>query len=85
MKVVARVAAAGAALLVVFAIGWLTAAVGVGRAADIESLSDRERRFTARMQNVVLIGHFTVEGRQRRDGLPERYEISSVRKLDGDR
>ena len=37
------------------------------------------------MRNVVLVGHFTIEGRERRDGQPERYEISGVTKLEGDR
>jgi hypothetical protein len=72
-------------LLLTFGAGWLASGVGIGRAADPESLSERERRFTERMQNVVLVGHFTLEGQERRDGLPERYEISKVTRLDGDR
>ncbi len=85
MKLALKLVAALAAAMVVFGIGWLVAAAGVGRAADPASLSDRERAFTERMRNAVLVGHFTIEGRERRDGLPERYEISSVTKLDGDR
>ncbi len=72
-------------LLGTFGLGWLTSATGAGRAADPASLSDLERDFSERMQNVVLEGHFTFEGRERQDGNPERYEISRVTKLDGDR
>ncbi len=66
-------------------VGWLLGVSGVGQAAPLESLDARERAFAERMQNVVLTGHFTIEGRERRDGLPERYEIASATKLDGDR
>ena len=81
----AKLAAAGVVLIVVFGLGWLTAATGAGQEADLASLTDLEREFTERMRNVVLVGHFTIEGQERRDGLPERYEISEVTKLEGDR
>ena len=74
-----------AVLLVAVGIGWFLAATGVGRAADVASLSDLERTFAERMQNVALEGHFTIKGRQRRDGNPELYEISKVTKLDDGR
>ena len=67
---VAKIAAAGAVLIVVFGLGWLTAATGRGQEADPASLTDLEREFTERMRNVVLVGHFTIEGQERRDGLP---------------
>ena len=82
---VMKVAVAGAVLIVVFGLGWLTAATGAGQEADPASLTDLEREFTERMRNVVLVGNFTIEGQERRDGLPERYEISQVTKLEGDR
>ena len=85
MKVLFKLLVVTVALAATFGIGWLAAATGMGREADLESLSERERSFTERMRNVVLVGHFTVEGRERREGLEERYEISSVAKLDGDR
>ena len=66
-------------------VGWLLGATGAGQDTPLESLDARERAFAERMQNVVLTGHFTIEGRERRDGLPERYEIASATKLDGDR
>ncbi|MDP7691154.1 MAG: hypothetical protein QGG89_04890, partial [Vicinamibacterales bacterium] len=37
------------------------------------------------MQNVVLVGHFTIEGRETSGGSPERYEISRVAKVGDDR
>ena len=85
MNAVTKIAAAGVVLAAVFGLGWLTAATGTGQEAAPASLTDLEREFTERMRNVVLVGHFTIEGRERRDGLPERYEISEVTKLEGDR
>ena len=73
------------ALLAALGLGWFLGAIGTGQEADPASLTDRERRFSERMQNVVLEGHFTLEGQDRRDGNPELYEISKVTKLDGDR
>lgn len=73
------------ALLIAFGLGWFLAAIGTGQEADLASLTDRERRFSKRMQNVVLEGHFTLEGQNRHDGNLERYEITKVTKLDGDR
>ena len=64
-----------------FGAGWLVAIIGTGQAIDPASLPDLERAFAERMQNVVLTGHFTLEGRERRDDNPERYEITSVVKV----
>ena len=85
MKGSLKLAGALVVMLVMFALGWVVATTGTGQAADPASLTDLERTFTERMQNVVLVGHFTLEGRERRDGNPERYEISKVTKLEGDR
>ena len=71
-------------VLLALGVGWLLGTTGTGRAADPASLTDLEREFTERMQNVALEGHFTIEGVERRDGNPELYEIASVTKLDGD-
>ena len=73
-----------AAALVGVAIGWGSAKTGVGQAADLASLTDLERAFTERMQNVVLVGEFTVEGRDG-PGRSDRYEIAQVTKLEDDR
>ena len=59
---VVKVVGAFVLTLVVFGLGWLTAATGTGREADIASLTERERAFVERMQNVALRGHFTLEG-----------------------
>ena len=85
MKGLMRLFVGVVVLGVVFGLGWFMAATGGGRAAPIDSLSAREQAFTERMRNVVLVGNFTIEGSNRRDGLPERYEIEEVTKLDGDR
>ncbi len=85
MQGMLKLAGAAAVLLVTFALGWFFAASGTGQAAPVASLTELERDFTERMQNVVLVGNFTIGGRDRRDGLPERYEIAEVTKLDGDR
>ena len=85
MKRPLKLVGAVVVMVVMFGLGWFMAATGAGRAAAPESLTELERAFTERMRNVVLVGNFTLEGRERRDGLPERYEIAEVTKLDGDR
>ena len=85
MKGSLKLAGGLAVMLAMFAFGWVVATTGTGQVADPISLTDLEQGFTERMQNVVLMGHFTFEGRERRDGNPERYEISKVTKLEGDR
>ena len=68
-------------LAVMFAAGWLVAKSGVGQAVDPASLTDLERDFAERMQNVALVGHFTIDGREDMGGRPERYELASVTKV----
>jgi len=80
-----RVGAGVVALAVMFALGWGVAKTGIGQAVPIESLTDLERDFTERMQNVVLVGRFTIEGRDTGGGSPERYEIARVVKVGDDR
>ena len=80
-----RVGAGVVALAVMFALGWGVAKTGIGQAVPIESLTDLERAFTEQMQNVVLVGHFTIEGRDTGGGSPERYEIARVVKVGDDR
>ena len=85
-RVVLKLLVAGVALLAAFGLGWVGASVtGIGQEAPLESLTDLERDFAERMRNVVLVGNFTVEGQDRRDGVPERYEIAEVTKLTGNR
>ena len=85
-RMILKLLAAGVLLLIAFGLGWGTATfTGIGQEADPQSLTDLERGFAERMRNVVLVGNFTVEGQDRRDGVPERYEIAEVTKLTGNR
>ena len=71
-----------ALMAVTFALGWVAARSGAGRATVAPaSLSDLEREFTEGMRNVALVGYFTIEGRESQGGNPERYEIASVAKV----
>ena len=72
-------------LAVGLVVGWVFSTIGAGQEVPIASLTELEREFVEEMRNVVLVGHFTVEGLEGRDGLPERYEISRVTKLEGNR
>jgi len=51
MKMLLKATAAVAALAVVFGVGWLASGIGIGRVADVDSLSDREHAFTERMRS----------------------------------
>ena len=76
--------AAVALLLAVFAGGWLAGRLGIGSVVDPASLTELERQFTERMQNVTLIGSFTVAGREDRAPRPDRYDIAGVEKVGDD-
>ena len=81
MKGMLKFGVVGVLLAVMFAAGWLVAKSGVGQGVDPASLTDLERDFSERMQNVALVGHFTIDGREDMAGRPERYEIASVTKV----
>lgn len=66
--------------LAAFGAGWLAGRAGLGMAVDPASLDERERAFVARMQNVVLDGWFTLDGREA-PPRPDRYEIASAEKV----
>ena len=72
-------------LLIAFAAGWIVGNTGVGSAVDPATLPERERRFAEKMQNVAMVGYFTVDGREDRASRPDRYDIFSVEKVDEDR
>ena len=72
-------------LLATFAAGWIVGVTGLGSAMDAATLPERERLFAERMQNVALVGMFTIDGRENRPGRPDRYDISSVKKVGEDR
>jgi hypothetical protein len=69
-------------VVVVFVAGMLFGSTGIGQAVDPASLEDRERAFAERMQNVALVGQFTIDGRESSGEHPERYEIERVVKVD---
>jgi hypothetical protein len=86
MAVVRRTLTALAVLVVillVFAGGWLVGRLGIGSAVSRSSLTDLERTFSDRMQNVSLVGTFTVDGHDRTPR-EDRYDISSVEKVGDD-
>ena len=72
-------------LAIVFVAGWLVAKTGIGAATSQASLPTLEREFSERMRDVVLVGRFTVAGREDQGGQPDRYEISTVEKVGTDR
>ena len=72
-----------ALMLVTFAVGWIVARSDLG--VTPPPLNELEQRFIERMTNVVLVGQFTVAGREDRRANLERYEIESVTKVDENR
>lgn len=70
------------ALAMAFAVGWVVARSGMGSTATAASLEQREQRFTERMQNVSLVGRFTLAGRANDAANPDRYDIAKVEKVD---
>ena len=81
MRSLVKVSVSIAALVGVFGAGWFVASLGVGSEEVFEDLNELEQQFVERMQGVVLVGHFTVEGQENPSGNPERYEIESVTKV----
>ena len=72
-------------LLITFGTGWIVAKLGIGSAMDPSTLPERERQFAERMQNAVMVGYFTVAGRESRAPREDRYDISSAEKVGEDR
>jgi len=82
-RVLKLVAIVVVALLLV-AGGWLAGRLGIGRVVDPASLTDAERQFTQRMKDVAMVGTFSIDGREGRNRIPDRYEIVSVEKIASD-
>ena len=78
---IAKIAAGAAVLALTFGFGWVWAKSGAGQGVPVASLTDLERDFAERMQDVVLVGSFTLDGRETVGGSPERYEIAGVAKV----
>ena len=68
-------------LLAIFAGGWLVGRLGIGAAVNPASLTDVERQFSERMRDAVMVGSFTVAGREKGAPRADRYDISSVEKV----
>jgi hypothetical protein len=71
-------------MVVMFAVGWVVAKTGMGAAVNPASLTDLERQFAERLSGASLVGRFTIDGREDRQALPDRYDISSVQKVGDD-
>ena len=81
MQGLLRIGAVVGLMALMFAVGWVVAKSGAGQGVDPASLTDLEREFTERMQDVVLVGHFTIKEREDQGGNPERYEIARLTKV----
>jgi hypothetical protein len=67
-----------------FAAGWLSGMTRMGAAIDPVNLPEVERQFIEKMNGAALVGHFTLRGRDLREGPPDRYDIYSVEKVGED-
>ncbi len=81
---ITKIVGGAVVLAVTFGLGWVVAKSGAGQAIPVASLTDLERGFAERMQQVTLVGNFTIDGRETDGGRPERYEIAGVAKVDDD-
>ncbi len=57
----------------------------VARKSSVEEKFDREKAFAdfkKLMSNSVLVGNFTIVGKEKKDLTPEEYRIAEVKKLD---
>jgi len=84
VRTLTRLLAVLVLLAVMFGAGWLTGAARIGSTLDPASLPELERQFAERMRGSVLVGKFTIAGREDREASPDRYEISSVDKVGDD-
>lgn len=84
MRKILTLASLAVLAAVLFAGGWLVGRTGIGSVVDPRSLTEAERRFADSMKNVILVGTFTVDGRENPTPSPDRYEISSVEKVGDD-
>ena len=86
MRTILKTAVLVSLLALAWGAGWLASGLGVGRAAPVAALAERERAFSERMRDVVLDGSFTVAWPEPRDRVfSDRYEIARATRLDGDR
>ncbi len=77
-----RIILVAALFLMTFVAGLIVARSGL-RITSVEE-TELEERFTHRMKNVALVGHFTIGATSDLEANPERYEIESVTKVGED-
>ena len=71
-------------------LGSVAAASLVGTAVAQEKTAEKpkqeelEKQFSERMTGAVLVGHYSVVGKDAKPANPERYELKKVSKFDGD-
>ena len=71
-------------------LGSVATASLVGTAAAQEKVAEKpnqeelEKKFSERMTGAVLVGHYSVVGKDAKPANPERYELKKVAKFDGD-
>jgi hypothetical protein len=82
-RVLSLVLIAVVAMLLV-AGGWLAGRLGIGPVVDPASLTEAERQFAERMTDVTMVGTFSIDGREGRNRIPDRYEIVRVEKIASD-
>ena len=85
MSRIARFAGLLLMVLLTLAAGWIVGKNGIGSGIDPVTLPEKERRFADNMQIVSMVGYFTVDGREQRASVPDRYDIFSVQKVGEDR
>lgn len=73
-------------VLLLFAggVGFVMAKLGVGSRVETVNLPEVERQFAERMQNVQMIGSFTIAGRENQAPREDHYNIASVEKVGDD-
>ncbi len=54
------------------------------KAAEKPNQEELEKKFSERMTGAVLVGHYSVVGKDAKPANPERYELKKVSKFDGD-
>ncbi|WP_233207260.1 MULTISPECIES: hypothetical protein [Pirellulaceae] len=73
-------------LVVLLALGFLLGTHSSSLLAQDTKPSDEQaklfEKFEQTLNNVALVGSFTITGKENQGGKPERYEISNVRKLE---
>jgi hypothetical protein len=71
-------------LLLAGGVGYLMAKLGVGSRVETVNLPEAERLFAERMQNVSMVGSFTIAGRENQTPREDHYDIASVDKVGDD-